>query len=105
MGQFHKIEEMLTGELMKIGSEGKLTNTSLEVGDKAAHFLKSIKTIEAMDEEGSNYYDGYGYDSMSYGRGRYAKRDSMGRYADSGSKHELMQELDEMRRRVEHMEG
>ena len=47
MGQFHKIEEMLTGELMKIGSEGKLTNTSLEVGDKAAHFLKSIKTIEA----------------------------------------------------------
>lgn len=119
MGKYHKITDMLEGELMKIGSEGKLTNTSLEVGDKAAHFLKSIKTIEAMDEseEGNNYrydggnraYDNYGYDSMSMarGRGRYARRDSMGRYADgrmSGNKQELMQEIDEMKRRVEQME-
>jgi hypothetical protein len=116
MGKYHKITDMLEGELMKIGSEGKLTNTSLEVGDKAAHFLKSIKTIEAMDEseEGNSYrydggnraYDNYGYDSMSMarGRGRYARRDSMGRYADgrmSGNKQELMQEIDEMKRRVE----
>lgn len=123
MGKYHKITDMLEGELMKIGSEGKLTNTSLEVGDKAAHFLKSIKTIEAMDEseEGNSYrYDGgnraydnygnaYGYDSMSMarGRGRNARRDSMGRYADgrmSGNKQELMQEIDEMKRRVEQME-
>ena len=94
MGKYHKITDMLEGELMKIGSEGKLTNTSLEVGDKAAHFLKSIKTIEAMDEseEGNSYrydggnraYDNYGYDSMSMarGRGRYARRDSMGRYSN-----------------------
>lgn len=99
MGQFHKIEEMLTGELMKIGSEGKLTNTSLEVGDKAAHFLKSIKTIEAMDEA----EDGYSYDGMSY-----ARRDAMGRYADGrsygGSKHEMMQEIEELKRRVEEMD-
>lgn len=119
MGKYHKITDMLEGELMKIGSEGKLTNTSLEVGDKAAHFLKSIKTIEAMDEseEGNSYrydggnraYDNYGYDSMSMarGRGRYARRDSMGRYADgrmSDNKQELMQEIDEMKRRVEQME-
>ena len=73
MGKYHKITDMLEGELMKIGSEGKLTNTSLEVGDKAAHFLKSIKTIEAMDEaeEGNSYrYDGYareGYSRDGYG--------------------------------------
>lgn len=126
MGKYHKITDMLEGELMKIGSEGKLTNTSLEVGDKAAHFLKSIKTIEAMDEaeEGNSYRydgyaregysrDGYGYDSMTYargdgrGRGRNARRDSMGRYADngmSGNKHEMMQEIEELRRKVEDMD-
>ena len=124
MGQFHKIEDMLIGELMKIGADGKLTSTSLEVGDKAAHFLKSIKTIEAMDESNERsygydgmYHDGYNYDSESYargdgrGRGRYARRDSMGRYADgrmdgmrSGNKNEMMREIDEMKRRVEQME-
>lgn len=115
MGQFHKIEDMLTGELMKIASEGKLTTSSLEVGDKAAHFLKSIKTIEAMDDEGQSYRydggyrDGYDHDTMSYarGRGRYARRDSMGRYADggmSGDKHEMMREIDELRRKVEGMD-
>lgn len=116
MGQYHKIEDMLVGELMKIGAEGKLTNTSLEIGDKAAHFLKSIKTIEAMDEaeEGQSYRydgmyrDGYDHDTMSYarGRGRNARRDTMGRYADgmSGNKHELMREIDELRQRVEGMD-
>lgn len=118
MGKYHKITDMLEGELMKIGSEGKLTNTSLEVGDKAAHFLKSIKTIEAMDEAENgesyrggrsyNYDDGYTYDGMSYarGRGRYARRDSMGRYADGRSygKQEMMQEIEEMKRKVEEMD-
>ena len=126
MGKYHKITDMLEGELMKIGSEGKLTNTSLEVGDKAAHFLKSIKTIEAMDEaeNGESYrggsreyrgsrdydgsYDGYAYDGMSYarGRGRNARRDSMGRYADGRSygKQEMMQEIEEMKRKVEEMD-
>lgn len=120
MGKYHKIEDMLVGELMKIGAEGKLSNTSLEVGDKAAHFLKSIKTIEAMEDEDERSYrydgmyrDGYDHDSESYarGRGRYARRDTMGRYADgrmdgmrSGNKNELMREIEEMKRQLEHME-
>ena len=121
MGKYHKITDMLEGELMKIGSEGKLTNTSLEVGDKAAHFLKSIKTIEAMDEAENgesyrggrsynSYDDGYTYDGMSYarGRGRNARRDSMGRYADGrsygGNKQEMMQEIEELKRKVEEMD-
>lgn len=120
MGRYDKVSQMLEDEIDKIGMSGKLTTSSLEVGDKAAHFLKSIKTIEAMDGEGDSY-DGYTYDGMSYarGRGRYAKRDSMGRYASenrggmnrggysreySGNKHEMMMELDELRNKIEGME-
>ena len=117
MGKYHKIEEMLVGELMKIGSEGKLTTSSLEVGDKAAHFLKSIKTIEAMEEAEDDEYSGamrygrsYMHDGMSYARGRgsNAKRDSRGRYSSEGDmhgdKHALMMELEELKDRIREME-
>ncbi len=127
MGKFHKIEEMLEGELMKIGSEGKLTTSSLEVGDKAAHFLKSIKTIDAMEEAEGNSYDGdysmrrggrsygYNYDGMSYargdgrGRGSNARRDSRGRYSSEGgysgnNKQALMMELEELKDKLDSME-
>lgn len=123
MGKYHKIEEMLEGELMKIGSDGKLTTSSLEVGDKAAHFLKSIKTIEAMEEadEGHSYdwdmrHDGrsYTYDGMSYargdgrGRGSNARRDSRGRYSSemgySGNKQALMMEIEELKDKLKEME-
>ena len=50
MGKYHKIEQMLDEELDKISAQGKLGTSALEVGDKVAHFLKSIKTIEAMNE-------------------------------------------------------
>ena len=122
MGKYHKIEKMLEDELEKISSSGKLGTSSLEVGDKVAHFLKSIKTIEAMDEA----YDGESYDAMmddrnySYARGRgsRAKRDSMGRYSSRGymmrdgysrdgipmDKHGMMAELEEMKRKIEEMD-
>ena len=109
MGRYDKITDMLEEEIEKIEMSGKLSTSALDVGDKAAHFLKSIKTIEAMDDAGASgrYYD---YDSNSYarGRGRYARRDSMGRYADnmpSGNYHEMMNELNSLKRRVEQMEG
>lgn len=115
---YHKLEEMLEDELEKISTSGKLTTTSLDLGDKTAHFLKSIKTIEAMD----NAEDGYSSRGrmyrddrmmvddgrMSYaradmrGRGSNARRDSMGRYADSKS--DLMMEIEELKRQVEKME-
>ena len=58
---------------------------------------------------GSYDYDGYSYDGMSYarGRGRNARRDSMGRYADngiSGNKQEMMMEIEELKRKVEGMD-
>lgn len=114
MGKYHKIEQMLDEELDKISAQGKLGTSALEVGDKVAHFLKSIKTIEAMDEadEGNSYGDypmdrSYAYDGMSYarGRGRNARRDSRGRYSsEMGNKQEMMMELEEMKRRIENME-
>jgi hypothetical protein len=57
MGKYHKLTSMLEEELDKISASGKLGTSSLEVGDKVAHFLKSVKTIEAMDEatEGESY--------------------------------------------------
>lgn len=81
---------------------GKLSGADVEYVDKLTHTLKSIKTTIAMMEAeddgyssdgmrgGSyrrdgrmNYRGGYGYDGGSYarGRGRNAKRDSMGRYS------------------------
>jgi hypothetical protein len=123
MGKYHKIEKMLDEELDKISAQGKLGTSSLEVGDKVAHFLKSIKTIEAMEEaeEGSSYdypmMDGgrsYNYDGMSYargdgrGRGSNASRDSRGRYSSeggySGNKQALMMELEELKDKLDSME-
>lgn len=122
MKRFDKIERMLEDELEKISTQEKLTTTALEVGDKAAHFLKSIKTIEAMEdaEEGESYgmsYDNdYSYARNGRGRGSRAKRDSMGRYSSegggmmsqrggySGNRQGLMMELEDLKNRIDQME-
>lgn len=120
MEKYHKITEMLENELGKIASDGKLTTSSLEIGDKTAHFLKSLKTIEAMEEaaeeeEYSHDYDGYpvhmNRNSYARGRGSRAKRDSMGRYSSkydgysrNAKKADLMQEIEMLKEQVENME-
>ncbi len=81
MGKYTILEKKLEREIDEI-SRKDLSGPSLEMLDKMAHTLKSLKTIDAM--EGYSEDDGgYGYDGMSYarGRGRNANRDSMGRYA------------------------
>lgn len=120
MANYERISEMLEDELDKIASSGKLTTSSLDVGDKAAHFLKSVKTIEAME----NADDGYAYDSYSMrgmrgnsyarGRGSNAKRDSMGRYStryndgymgySQESKEDLMKEIQMLKDKIQKME-
>lgn len=109
MGKYHKLKTMLEDELDKISTNGKLTTSSLEVGDKAAHFLKSIETIEAMEES----KEGYAYDYMpndysmrgySRGRGSSAKRDSMGRYSRNTHKDALMHEIEEIKEKLMQME-
>lgn len=83
MGKYTMLEKKIEREIEDI-SRKDLTGPSLEILDKMAHTLKSLKTIDAM--EGYSEDDGgYSQDGMSYarGRGRYANRDSMGRYAEN----------------------
>jgi hypothetical protein len=100
MRVYEDIERMLHKELENTTKKGELTAGALEVMYKAIDILKDIATIEAMENSGySNEYsgdyaermpymydDGYSREGHSYarGRGRYAKRDSMGRYSSEG---------------------
>ena len=98
----HKIKEMLMAELYeyeekaKKMSGGKISMQELEKIHKLTDTVKNIDKIEALEEGGyseDGYYMGEGriygtsYESgNSYrrGRGRNAKRDSMGRYSREG---------------------
>ena len=82
MGKYTALEKKIEREIEEI-SRKDLTGPTLEILDKMAHTLKSLKTIDAMEEYAED--DGYHYDGMSYARGRgtYANRDSMGRYASA----------------------
>ena len=135
----HKIKEMLMKELYeyeekaKKMSGGKISAGDLETLHKLTDTVKNIDKIEMLEEGGgyseeSNWMaDGRMYgtsydDGMSYarGRGRNAKRDSMGRYSsDDGmsyarggrgmrggysrddGKHYMMEQLEEMMEEAE----
>ena len=76
-----ELKEMLHVELDKISRGGDLTPSKLDLVDKLTHSIKSIETIEAMQEYGD---DGYSYGYSYRGRRGNVKRDSMGRYAREG---------------------
>lgn len=124
MHELYELKEKLCKELKKYGNK-ELTKESLELVDKLSHATKNLdKIIEKYEEEENGSYESYnsygsydgsyrngnrsgrgsynnGYNNGSYarGRGRNAKRDSMGRYAsDSGySQHgNMVEELREM---------
>lgn len=82
---------MLEKELGQIADKRELTSNNLEIMDKVVDIIKDIETICAMREAGEEGYSEmmpyYMYDdgsSYARGRGRYAKRDSMGRYSSEG---------------------
>lgn len=99
----HGICEKLTEEISEMNkkldkSGGNMTAGDLTTLDTLAHALKSVKTVIAMedgfDNDRSGDYMGGSYErggnrggsyerggSYARGRGRYAKRDSMGRYS------------------------
>ena len=64
----------------KVGMGGKLSRTEIEDGKNLAKFKMALLTNEAMEDE--NEYSG-NY-SGARGRGRNARRDSMGRYSNDG---------------------
>lgn len=92
MQVYDRITDMLERELEQIAGKNELTSNNLEVMDKAVDIIKDVETICAMRESGENGYSNgympmYMYDDgMSYarGRGRNARRDSMGRYSSEG---------------------
>lgn len=97
---YENIEDMLCKELEEIGRKGEVTSNNLDVMYKSLDIIKDIHTVDAMKKGGySNTYSGdyserymhpmYSTSNMenSYdnrGRGRYAERDSMGRYSSDG---------------------
>lgn len=130
MREIHELKEMLCKELEEYGKKGELTTGSLDVVDKLAHTIKNLdKIIEKYEEDeysGRTYpmnvsYRGgsYAYEdggmmgggSYARGRGRNAKRDSMGRYSSERGYsrdenmvmelRELMQDAPDERTRME----
>lgn len=98
----HKIKEMLMNELYeyeeraKKNSGGKISQSELDKIHKLTDTVKNICKIDMLDEEDGYSEDGhymgegriYGT-SYARGRGRNARRDSMGRYSrDDGMSYE-----------------
>ena len=106
MHELYELREKLCHELKKY-SDNEVTTANLPVIDSLSHAIKNLdKIIEKHEEEEEGSYGNYDpYNrgksyrgSYGRGRGRNAKRDSMGRYASDGysKHHEIASELREM---------
>lgn len=95
MHEIYELKDKLMEELKEYGRKGEMSTGSLEVVDKLTHTIKNLcKIIEdsEMEERGySGMYYPYsreggtqGGRSYARGRGRNARRDSMGRYSSRG---------------------
>ena len=86
---YRKAEKLLEKEIREQVEKDSLDMQSLEVMYKVLDNIKDITIICAMkrEEEESEYSERMYYDDESYarGRGRSARRDSMGRYSNRGS--------------------
>ena len=105
MDYMHDLQDLLCAELKDYAEKGKrsgeLSKADVEVIDTVLNSVKNIYKIDKYKEEtegysedgtymgegriyGTSYESGYserGGSSYARGRGRYAKRDSMGRYS------------------------
>jgi hypothetical protein len=105
MEYIEKIKKMLCKELDEYAMKQKLTGGDLDMIWKLTDTVKNLDKISMLEEEsegysearggrGRSYMHGSSYDDdMMYserrGRGRYAKRDSMGRYSsEDGSSYD-----------------
>ena len=138
MDYMHDLKDLLCAELEDYAEKGKKSG-KMSMGDlesihKLTDTVKNIMKIDVLKEEagysedghymgegriyGTSYDDGMHRDGgYSYARGRYAKRDSMGRYSrDDGmsyrggmrggysrddGKHYMMEQLEEMMEEAE----
>ena len=89
--KLYDVKEMLVNKLEEYGSRQSLSASDIEMVDTLAHAAKNMcKIIEAAEEEQGYSQRGadrrYSYDnSYARGRGRNARRDSMGRYSSEGN--------------------
>lgn len=100
MKHLEKLKEALCEELDKFAKSGDITVNSLEKIHKLTDTIKNIDKIMVLEESegysearGRTYMRGSSYDddvmySERRGRGRYAKRDSMGRYSSDGDSYD-----------------
>ena len=107
MHYMHDLKDLLCAELEDYAEKGKKANKmsagDLEAIHKLTDTVKNIMKIDVLKEEtgysedghymgegriyGTSYESGYserGGSSYARGRGRYARRDSMGRYSRDG---------------------
>ena len=107
MDYMHDLKDLLCSELEDYAEKGKKDNKmsagDLEAIHKLTDTVKNIMKIDTLKQElgysedghymgegriyGTSYESGYserGGSSYARGRGRYAKRDSMGRYSRDG---------------------
>ena len=104
MEYIEKIKKMLCKELDEYAMKQKISGADLDMIWKLTDTVKNLDKIEMLEEEsgyseargntrGRSYMHGSSYDDdMMYserrGRGRNAKRDSMGRYSSEGGSYE-----------------
>ena len=105
MKHLEELKEVVKRELEKFGKQGDISVSSLDKIHKLSDLYKNLCKIEMLEEEaeggysearggiGGSYMHGSSYDDdMMYserrGRGRNAKRDSMGRYSSEGGSYE-----------------
>lgn len=110
----HKLIEYVCDELeeleRKAGKGSKLSMAEIQYADTLAHIKKNLLKAEEMSGEEGEYSmaDGnyrnnnYRYDagnSYARGRGRNARRDSMGRYSGNYSygNDEMIEQLEELK--------
>lgn len=109
MEYIEKIKKMLCKELDEYAMKNKLTMNDLQPVHLMTDIIKNLDKIEMLEEESEGYSEARGGrgrggrssyamggssydDDMMYserrGRGRNAKRDSMGRYSSEGGSYE-----------------
>lgn len=108
MKHLEELKEVVKRELEKFGKQGDISVSSLDKIHKLSDLYKNLCKIEMLEEEAeggysearggrgrgrSSYDGGSSYDDdMMYserrGRGRNAKRDSMGRYSSESDSYE-----------------
>lgn len=85
MEYMHKIKKMLCKELEEYGDKKSLSSADVEMIHKLTDTVKNLDKISLLEQGDDGYSETYPYymggSSYARGRGRYAKRDSMGRYS------------------------